>query len=93
MLVSWALARAGLKDSARAVVVRSRVDPDDDPPRELAFFEAITRTMIGDTDDAFRQLALYTAANPQMRKSLATDPWFKPLRSDPRFAALIASGS
>jgi tetratricopeptide (TPR) repeat protein len=92
MLVSWALARAGMKDSARSVVVRSRVEADDDPPRELALFEAMTRTMIGDTDDALQQLAIYTAANPQMRKSLTTDPWFKPLRDNPRFLALVASG-
>ena len=93
MLVSWALARAGLKDSARSVVVRSRVEADDDPPRELALFEAMTRTMIGDTDDALQQLAIYTAANPQMRKSLTSDPWFKPLRENPRFLALVASGN
>lgn len=93
LLVSWALARAGLKDSARDVIMRSRVDPDEDQVRELAYFEAITRTMLGDTDEAFRQLAIYAAANPQLRKSISTDPWFKPLRGDPRFDALVASGS
>jgi hypothetical protein len=92
MLVSWALARAGLKDSARQVVIRSRADVDEDPPRELVFFEAMTRTRIGDTDEALRQLAIYMAANPQMRKSLASDPWFKPLRDNPRFQTLVASG-
>ncbi len=93
ILVSWALARAGLKDSARHVVTRSRVEADEDPPRELAQFEAITRTMLGDTDEALHQLAVYLAANPQMRRSLPSDPWFKSLRDDPRFAALVAAGT
>ena len=93
MLVSMALARAGLADSARHVAEHARVDADQDPVRELTYFEAITRTIVGDTTEAIRQLAAYAAANPQLRTSLAQDAWFKPLRNDPRFTALLSSGS
>ncbi len=67
MVVAMALARAGLKDSARAVAVRSRADATMDPPRELVNFEAIVRTMLGDKDEAIRLLTVYFATNPQQQ--------------------------
>jgi hypothetical protein len=93
MLVAMGLARAGLADSARAVALRSRVEPSDDPTRELAFLEAIVRTLVGDKDDAIRLLNTFYATNPQQRKGLAHDQtwWFTSLRDDPRYKALISS--
>ncbi len=93
MLVAMGLARAGLADSARAVAVRSRVEPSADPTRELAFLEAIVRTLVGDKDDAIRLLNTFYATNPQQRKGLAHDQtwWFTSLRDDPRYKALVSS--
>ena len=52
-----ALARAGLADSARREAERSRGDATVDSGRELAQLEALARTILGDKDEAFRQLA------------------------------------
>jgi hypothetical protein len=93
MLVAAALARAGLTDSARAVAVRSRADPSMDQTRDLAQLEAVVRTLVGDRDEAVRQLSIYLAANPQMRQGMAHDDtwWWRDLRDDPRFKTLIGS--
>ncbi|MGH7580205.1 MAG: hypothetical protein ACREM9_08535, partial [Gemmatimonadales bacterium] len=95
MLVAFALARAGLADSARAVAVRSRADPAQDPDRELTYFEAQLRGLLGDLDEAFRLLGTYVAINPQVRSSMAQDEtWLmRELRKDPRYRELVGNGS
>jgi serine/threonine-protein kinase len=93
MLVAFALVRAGLADSARSVLVRSRASADQDPDRELVYFEAHVRAMLGDRDEAFRLLGTYIAINPQVRSSMAHDDtwWFRELRKDPRYRELVGS--
>jgi eukaryotic-like serine/threonine-protein kinase len=95
MLVAFALARAGLPDSARALALRSRPDQDQDPDRELTYFEAQLRGMLGDLDEAFRLLGTYVAVNPQVRESIARDDtwWMRDLRKDPRYRELVGTGS
>lgn len=87
-----ALARAGLADSARAVALRARADASVDPTRDLAQWEAYLRTMLGDRDEAFRQLSVYVAANPQERVNLAKEEtwWLRDLRRDPRWKSLVS---
>jgi hypothetical protein len=94
MLASIALIRAGLPDSARATAVRSRGGTDVDPPRELAYLEAIVRAQLGDKDEAFRLLNLYLAVNPQLRATAGQDEswWFQDLKSDSRWDALKRGG-
>jgi serine/threonine-protein kinase len=94
MLVAFALTRAGLADSARAVALRSRPDPDQDPDRELTYFEVLLRAMLGDQDEAFRLLGTYIAVNPQVRESIARDDtwWMRDLRKDPRYRELLGTG-
>ncbi|HYC34023.1 MAG TPA: hypothetical protein VEB59_17155, partial [Gemmatimonadales bacterium] len=91
MQVAMVLARAGLKDSSRSVILRSRADATVDPTRELAQFEAAARTILGDKDDAFEQLGLWLATNPQQRASLSRDKtwWYKDLHDDERWRRLI----
>ena len=91
MLVAMAVARAGLLDSARHVAERARADATVDPTRDLAFFEAAARTIMGDKDEALRLLATYVAANPQVRSSMAKDEtwWWRDLRSDPRWRSML----
>jgi tetratricopeptide (TPR) repeat protein len=93
MLVGMALVRAGLADSARAVALRSRGNPEVDPTHDLAYFEAVLRTQLGDKDEAFRQLGIYLAANPQRRAGFAKDDtWdLRELRSDPRFGQMVGT--
>jgi hypothetical protein len=91
MMVAMALARAGLSDSARSLALRSRGNATIDPTRDVALLEAIVHTLRGDLDEAFRQLSMYVAVNPQFRASLAKDEtwWFAALRSDPRYKLLV----
>jgi tetratricopeptide (TPR) repeat protein len=94
MLVSLALARAGLADSARAVAVRSRGDAEIDPTRDLALLESLVHILLDDRDEAIRLLSTYVATNPQFRASLAKDQtwWFQSLRDDSRFKGLVGTG-
>jgi serine/threonine-protein kinase len=94
MLVALALARAGLKDSARAVALRSRGDAEIDPTRDQALVESLVRIILEDRDEALRLLSTYIATNPQFRASLARDQtwWFQSVRDDPRYKALVGTG-
>ena len=95
LFVAMALVRAGLPDSARAVALRARADATVDPGRELLYFEAMLRNMLGDRDEALRLVGVYLAANPQDRASMAKDQtwWWEGLRDDPRFKSLVGSAS
>ena len=93
--MAMALVRAGLPDSARAVALRARADATVDPARELLYYEAMLRNMLGDKDEALRLIGVYLAANPQDRASMAKDEswWWEGLRDDPRFKALVGTAS
>jgi tetratricopeptide (TPR) repeat protein len=101
MYMAMGLARASLEnpalaDSARAVAVRGRADPSIDPLRETAWLESMARTILGDTDEAVRQLSAYLAANPSAMESYRKDAegreleWYhRPLLDEPRFRTLL----
>jgi serine/threonine-protein kinase len=93
MILAMGLARAGLADSARAVAERSRAGPELDPAHELAYYEAIVRNLVGDREEALRQLGIYLATNPQLRESEAKDQswYFRNLKGDPGYKALVGS--
>jgi serine/threonine-protein kinase len=100
MMVAVVIARAAaasgnaaLRDSAQAIVARSRGNATIDPTRDLAQWEAIAQTILGNKDEAFRQLSLFLATNPQQRESLGKEQlwWFRDLQSDPRWAALAGT--
>jgi len=91
--VAGVLARAGLGDSARHVLLRSQGDPDIDPPRELLGYQAVVRVMLHDNDEALRLLAQYLVANPKHREGFRKNVhwWWRGLQDDPRFQALIGA--
>lgn len=91
LLVSYALVRAGMPDSARSVAKRSRLGPEGDPTRELLYLEAITHTLLGDEDEALSLLSQFLATNPGQRESIARDRtwWFEPLRDHPRYQVMV----
>jgi TolB-like protein len=90
--VAAVLGRAGLKDSARHVLDRSRGSPDIDPTRDLLGLQAVVRTMLGDKDEALRLLGEYLVANPRHREGFRNVHWWwRPLQDDPRFKALIGA--
>jgi TolB-like protein len=94
MIVGLALARAGLADSARAVAKRSRGNAEVDPTRELAYFEAILRSWVGDVEEALRLLSLYLATNPELRTAGDEEDswWFEGISDDPRYQQLYEGG-
>ncbi len=95
IFVAMVLATAGRTDSARAVALRARADASVDPSRDLVYLEVALRSILGDRDEAIRLLTLYLATNPQERPWVANDHtwWFAGLRDDPRFKALVGTGS
>lgn len=66
MYAAGVLARAGMADSARAVVSRARADvtSEVDPDRFLLGVEAYVRTLLGEEDRAVDLLSRYVAAHP-----------------------------
>ncbi|HEV2749126.1 MAG TPA: serine/threonine-protein kinase [Gemmatimonadales bacterium] len=93
MRVGGVIARAGLKDSARHVLARARaaITPAADPGQELLALEAYQRTLLGDRDTAIALLQRYSAANPGHVRGKDISWWWRDLRDDPRFKALIGA--
>lgn len=58
------IGRAGLPDSADAVMIRARVDQDVDPGGEQISMEAAMRSVIGDVDGAIESLERFMILNP-----------------------------
>ena len=89
-ILGVALARAGLADSARHVLLRARADREADPAQEILSIEAFARTILGDRDDAIALLKRYIAANPTHAFTRGGDIswWWRDLKSDPRFVQL-----
>jgi len=91
IVTAGVLARAGLADSARAVLKRSLGTPSVDPSRDLALRAAFVYTLLGDKPQALEQLRVYLAENPTYRANLRQDTgwWFRSLTDDPGFRELI----
>jgi TolB-like protein len=91
LLVGGVLARAGLADSARAVIDRAHqaISRAFDPDLDLYAVEAYVRTLLDDDDAAIDLLKEYVAANPghDFSQRLGTW-WWRSLRDSPRFREL-----
>jgi serine/threonine-protein kinase len=85
--VAGVLGRAGLADSAEAVIGRARAAAPDDP--EMDFYEAEARMLLGDREAALRLLTRDLEANPRFREYMRVYPVFRPLWTDPRFQGLM----
>jgi eukaryotic-like serine/threonine-protein kinase len=89
MRVAAALARGGLADSAKSVAQRSGGNPTIDSNRNLAELAANVYIILGDKDEALKQLSLFLAANPDQRQAILKTGAYPELRDDPRFAAML----
>lgn len=89
MAVAAVLARAGLRDSALAVASRARSDVEEDPAREMMYFEAFVRTLAGDEEEAVALIESYLAASPGQRKEVASTWWFDSLHDRADFRRLV----
>lgn len=89
MMAALISARAGDRDSARAVIAWAthEVGNDSSARLDLDYDEASVRLALGQPDVALRLLSEYAAARPALRAYIARDPHFAALRNDPRFAA------
>jgi len=88
MDVAAVLARAGLADSAGAVIRLARATaPREDP--WLDYREANARVQLGEPERAIRLLERFLAAIPARKSYVAEDWWWKPLREHPEFQAIV----
>ena len=106
LFIAAAAARAGMRDSAEAMLNRTNLALRDSAAAVVArvkagrpsgatqvsseLSEAYVRTLLGQTDESLRILEAYLRRFPIQRRQVATLPWFKPLRSNPKFAAITA---
>ncbi len=89
MLIATIAARAGLADSARAIIRSAEADsaapaPPDAWRAQKAHFELL----LGDTTRAIQLLAEYLQAKPQERQRVKEHPWFRSLNEHPEFLAI-----
>ena len=85
-------ARAGMRDSAIAIVARTRAGTLGAAANANADYgEANVRVLLGQQDEALRLLGAYLKSFPAQRASVARLPWLRPLRTDPRFIAMTAT--
>ncbi len=89
LLVAGVLARAGLADSARAVVERVRPRVAADPWSR--YYEANTQVQLGDSDRAVALLGEFLEQLPDRREYIANDWWWRGLGENEGFKALTAT--
>jgi TolB-like protein/tRNA A-37 threonylcarbamoyl transferase component Bud32 len=91
LMVSAVAARAGMRDSARSLLLEVVGQQAQDPARRgSAMTEAYVHLLLGEPDSALARLSGHLRQSPQNRPQIAAHPWFRDLRDDPRFAALAA---
>jgi len=92
MIVGGVLARAGLSDSARAVLLGARAGFDVDPTGELPFIEAYIRTLVGDNDVAVELLEQIVATSDDPENAIDVDYWWwRDLRNHAGFRDLTGA--
>jgi hypothetical protein len=91
MVAAAVSARAGDRDTARAVITwaRRQAGNDADLNIDLDYDEAYVRLALGDRDTTIKLLGHYLIARPSMKPYISRDPLFNDLRRDPRFSAML----
>jgi eukaryotic-like serine/threonine-protein kinase len=92
LIIAAVLGRAGLPDSARAVLRRagSRITPELDPYQELLPIRAYATLLVGDKDTAVDLLALGAASDPEFFGRRGQGGWFfRDLETHPRYRRLV----
>lgn len=89
IMAAGVLARAGMPDSARAVLDRVRSDTTGagDAPEILILEAEIRSRVLGDQDGAVELLERYRAARPD--EAVEAGWWWTDLRGHPRFEELV----
>jgi TolB-like protein len=94
LIVGGVIMQAGMADSAQVVLETARAGVDIDPDQELLGYEAVVRSIVGDTDTSIQLLKRYLSANPGHDFEIAGGLhwWYQNLAADPEFRALRSSG-
>jgi TolB-like protein len=87
--VAGALARAGLRDSADAVIERARAEAPEAVAPWIDYYAANVRLLLGERDRALDMLNEFLEAIPQRKDYIASDWMFQDLWDDPRFKELV----
>ncbi|MEO8337284.1 MAG: protein kinase, partial [bacterium] len=92
VFVAGTIVRAGIKDSADHVLLRTRATPQEDPRHEVQGYEVVVRVMQGKQDEAIRLIEDYLTVNPEHRRGFAarTVWWWRDLQGNKKFQRLIA---
>jgi TolB-like protein len=85
------LAAGGEPDSARALLAEVTTESPDQP--WLRYYSAKVRLNLEEEDRAMDLLESFLDALPRRRAYIARDWWWEPLRSHPRFQALVQEDS
>ena len=92
MAVGGVLARAGIRDSANAVLARARakVTPELDPAYDLLWFEAAMRLVMDQKEEAFQLLQRAVLANPDqgLKRGEPVHWLYRSLQGHPHFDRL-----
>lgn len=91
MLVAAVVARAGLGDSAEAIIRHVHAAlPNGTPTDQLDYGESHVHALLGHTDQAVALLERYLRTHPALRGQVRRSPWFTPLTNNPKFLAITA---
>jgi len=93
MIAGAVLARAGLADSARAVLLRARAGADVDLFMDLPYYEAYARIVLGDSAEVIALLRKMVASATGQATAGSADWaahwWFRGFQARPDFQALV----
>ncbi len=92
MRVAQVLARAGMADSASAVLENARTAPAMDDPRAAPLWSLLAAVWLelGEPEKALQALEVSLELGPQRKTYIRTDVAFRELWDDDRFQALVA---
>ncbi len=82
MMVALVAARAGLADSARAIITATRAGLAGHPGSPIDTEEAYARLLLGERAAAIQLLQVALREDPASRGYIVRKPWFRPLVQD-----------
>jgi TolB-like protein len=88
LMLAAALARAGLPDSARRLLIAAEAARVALP--DLDVYAAAAWLALGETGNALDRLGAFLRKNPHMKQVVASHPSFAGLEHDPRFQRLVS---
>jgi eukaryotic-like serine/threonine-protein kinase len=94
ILVASVIGRAGQRDSAERVFAAARTaDARIDPTQDLVGYEAVARTLMGQSNEAMTILKQYVATHPEhsFRRNGMLHWWWRGLEQRPDFQAVLAT--